>query len=130
TLDPAMTCLAYLKNNAFDEVCSDCESMENRVQTYRFCLYAAQFWGFHCRGEAETSSCIYQAVFRLLASENKRNSILQMTRYADSTWDRLSFTNGQTLLHIIAKTGLATISRYFLDRKPKRDLYIAGCKRD
>ena len=100
--------------------------METRVQTYRFCLYAAKFWGFHTRGEAETLSCIQQAVFRLLESENKRNSILQMARYADWTWDRLSFTKGQTMLHVIATNGLATICRHFLNEKLKYALYVSG----
>ena len=39
----AKTCLAYLEYNAFDNICQNEESMETRVQTYKLCLYAAQF---------------------------------------------------------------------------------------
>ena len=119
------TCLAYLEHNAFDNVCSDNESMENRVQTFGFCLYAAQFWGFHVRGKTEILPCVQQAIFRLLASENRRNSILQMARYAESKWNRLSFARNQSLLHIAAKNGLSIICQHFLHKQPKYALYIS-----
>ena len=124
----AKTCLNFLENPIFDNICSDLESMELRVQTYRFCLYASKFWAFHTRGDAEVYSCIRQAVFRLFELENKRNSILQMEEYEEEAFvdDRLKlfFIKGQTILHIIAKNGLPTICRHFLDAIPKDSLYI------
>jgi hypothetical protein len=111
----ATTCLAYLENNAFNNIVADHKSMQIRVQRYQLCLYAASFWGFHVRGKAETFPSIKEAVFRIWEIENKRDSILQMTRYANFKRDRLSFTKGQTLLHIIASNGLATICKHFLD---------------
>jgi hypothetical protein len=112
----ARTCLTYLEYDVFNDICSD-ESMETRVQTYKLCLYAAQFWGFHIRGKAENLPCIQQGVFRLLASEKKRNSIVQMANYAHS-WDRRFLVEGQTLLHIIARNGLATICGNLLNQRP------------
>lgn len=121
----AKTCLAYLEYDAFNDICSDRKSMESRVQMYRFSLYAAKFWGFHVRGEAESLSCVQQTIFRLLASENKRNSILQMAHYADSEWGLLFFTGGQTTLHVIATNGLAIVCKYFLNGQPRHALDIS-----
>jgi hypothetical protein len=128
-IDLAKTCLTYLEHNAFNDICANKESMETRVQTYKLCLYAAKFWGSHTRGETETLACIEQAVFRLLASENKRDSILQMIEYANSTWGELSFVKGQSLLHIIAQNGLATICKHVLKEKVKQELYITDSYR-
>lgn len=120
----AKTCLAYLEYNAFNCICSNKKSMEIRIQTYRFCLYAARFWGFHVRGEAESLSCVQRTIFRLLASENKRNSIVQMAEYAYSRRGLPSFTEGQTALHIVATNGLATVCKHLLDRQPRYALYV------
>jgi hypothetical protein len=129
-VEPAKTCLAYLENSAFDDVCLDYKSRKTRLETYRFSRYATQFWGFHVRGEAEALSCIQEAVFRLLASQNRRNSINQMETYDERfMWlePSPSFVGGQTLLHFIAKNGLATICRNFLDEKQKHELYVPSC---
>lgn len=121
----AKTCLNYLMNDAFNDICLDEKSMEIRVQKYRFCLYAAQFWGFHVRGDAELCPWVEQSVFRLLASETRRDSVLQMERWADSIWDRLSFIRGQTVLHIIAQNGLTTLCNRFLKGQPRHAIYIS-----
>lgn len=122
----AKTCLNYLENNAFLEICSDNESMKTRVKNYKLCLYAATFWGYHVR-QAETSLCIQDAVLQLLESENKRNSIIQMATYADRTWGRPWFIEHQTMLHVIATNGLAKICRHWLNENLKYALYVYGC---
>ena len=45
----------------------------------------------------------------MLISEKTKNSILQIESYCNSTWNNISFTKGQTLLHIIAEKGLETV---------------------
>jgi len=111
----AQACLEYLSLDIFDKPCPESlESMEKRVQKYKFSRYAAQFWGLHTRGEAEKYPCIQQAVLSLLASENK-DSMLQLEAYASSSGGRMSFAKGQTLLHVIAQNGLATICKWVLD---------------
>lgn len=57
-----------------------------------------------------------RGVFQLLESENKRNSILQMTSYADSTWNLLYYIQNQTALTPSPGTDFASISwtRYAL----------------
>lgn len=121
----AETCLKYLENNAFDDICFEEKFMEARVENYRFCLYAAKFWAFHIRGKLETS--MQKAVFRLLQSENKRNSILQMATYADRIWDSLSFTKRLTMLHVIAANGLTKICTHLLNEKLTYALHGSGC---
>jgi hypothetical protein len=124
----AKTCLRYLMKDAFDSVCSSIYSMEMRVQEHRFCLYAARFWGYHTRGAAESFPDIAQTVFKLLESEDKRDSIMQMETYSDirNKWwvEKPSFPKGQTILHILAMNGLAIICTHLLDRKPEHESYI------
>lgn len=77
------------------------------------------------RGEAENELDIQHALLSILESENKRNSMLQMETYAKSNWGGISFTKGQTLLHVVAKNGLATICERVLSKRIKEnDTYI------
>jgi hypothetical protein len=108
------TCLTYLLFDAFDTLCLDLKSVEKRVEKYKFSRYAAQFWVLYTKGEAENELDIQRAVLSLLASENKRDSMLQLEKYANSSWGNISFTKGQTLLHVIAKNGLTTICELVL----------------
>jgi hypothetical protein len=121
----ATICLAYLENKAFDDIVTNGKSMRIRVEKYKLCLYAARFWDSHVRGEAEKLSSIKKAFFRTWGMENKRNSILQMTNYPISKRNSLHITAGQTLLHIIASNGLASICKFFLDGESE-DGFI-GC---
>jgi Ankyrin repeats (3 copies)/Ankyrin repeat len=122
----AQVCLTYLTFNEFDNSCLGKESMGVRVQKYKFSRYAAQFWGVHTRGEPENEPYIQRAVLSLLASENKKDSMLQLETYANSSWGDISYTKGQTLLHVIAKNGLATICRFILDECNKGELQTLG----
>ena len=117
----ANTCLTYLAFKTFDEPYLD----KRRVQRYKFSRYAAQFWALHTKGEAENEPDIQRAVLSLLASENKKDSMLQLETYANSSWGNISFTKGQTLLHVIAKNGLATICKRVLSRRINgNDTYV------
>jgi len=111
----AKTCITYLASVQFDSPCVDKKSLKERAQKYKFSRYAAQFWGLHTRGEAENEPDVQRAILSLLASENKKDSMLQLETYANSSWGNISFTKGQTLLHVIAKNGLATICKWVLD---------------
>jgi Ankyrin repeats (3 copies) len=115
-VDIAATCLTYLLFDVFDAPCSNDEALLARSRKFSFARYAAQFWGIHSRGKAESFPPIQKAVLLLLASENKKNSMLQLEAYSNSTWPVGSFTGGQTLLHVIAAKGLGTICRLVLDR--------------
>ena len=119
----AQTCLAYLEHDLLDGICSDKASMETRLQTYKFCGYAVNFWGFHVRGEVENLAEIQQTVVRLFASEGKKNFILQTASYLTSSWDRLSFVRDQNILHIVAANGLALMCRQFLGINLRDETY-------
>ena len=119
----ANTCLTYLLLDVFDEFRQqDREHVKERVQKYKLSRYAAQYWGLHTRGKAENKPDIQRKVLSLLASENKKSSMLQMEVYANSSCIYIDFTKGQTLLHVIAKNGLTSICRYILDERNKGEL--------
>lgn len=120
-VDLAKICLTYLEFEAFDNPCSK-EELEKRVRKYKLCSYAAQFWGLHIKGEAETLPCIQERFFRLLESDNKRMSILQIKSHAEEHGDY--FTIGQTLLHVIADNGLTTLCNLYLDGRSKHRMYV------
>jgi len=122
----AKSCLTYLEYEAFDEICSNPKSLDIRLEKYKFCRYAAQFWGFHVRREVENEPDVQRAVLSLLASENKKDSMLQIEQYANSSLGSIHFTKGQTLLHVIAKNELATICRFILDERNCRGFQGLG----
>jgi hypothetical protein len=109
--DLAKTCLTYLAFDEFDVQGSEKAFVENRLKNYNFGRYAACFWAFHTK-EAEESPDVQEAVFACLVSEAKRNSMLQIATYARRG---ISFTRGQTLLHVLAENGLAKICALVLD---------------
>jgi hypothetical protein len=111
----AKTCLTFLAFTVFGEPCSDTESMEERVHKYKFGLYAAENWGFHTAGEAEESPDIQRILCDSFVSETRRNAILQIHTYAQSNRRTIAFTKGQTLLHVLADKGLATLCKLILD---------------
>jgi hypothetical protein len=111
----ANTCIAYLGFDAFDEYCRKAKTLEKWVQNYKFGSYAAEFWGFHTRGEAEKLPHVQRTVLSLLASDTKRNSMLQLKYHSRYDWGSISF-DGITILHIISEEGLVTICRLILGR--------------
>jgi hypothetical protein len=112
--DVAMTCLTYLDFEEFNHVCGDFEEMRERIASYKFYHYAAQFWGVHTKGEAENLDTIRQAVARVVFSENKMNSMVQAANNAE--WEfSMEFTNQQTWLHFAACQGLATFSKIIFE---------------
>jgi hypothetical protein len=113
----ANICINYLMNYAFENPCLDWETMLSRGENHRFLSYASRFWGFHVRGEAESTQSTYAAVFKPLGSEERRKSILQMAecgngdvvkvgRFIHPSFDHLC---GVTILHILARDGLSII---------------------
>jgi len=122
--DIARGCLTYLCLDVFDDFRDKDSEVKDRAQKYELSRYAAQYWGVHTRGELEKDPHIQGAVLSLLASGNKKDSMLQLETYANSGWGDIFFTRGQTLLHVIAKNGLATIcERVLYGRINGKDTY-------
>jgi hypothetical protein len=125
----ATACLTYLNFNVFaDGPCKDRFLLEEWRKILEFGRYAALFWGQHTRGEAENKPDVQRVVLSLLASEKKKDLMLQMATYAKSSWGDIDFTKGQTLLHVIAKNGLATICRFIFDERNRGECKDTTCE--
>jgi hypothetical protein len=101
----AKTCLTCLEHEAFDF-----RSGYNykNMESLTFYHYAAEFWGFHVRGEAENVPGLYEAVCRLLSSESRRKSFIRMQNFS------YPFDEAPTILQIFAVNGLAVMCERFL----------------
>jgi hypothetical protein len=106
----AKTCLTYLEHEAFDFRSGfNYKNMESVTRKYTFYCYAAEFWGFHVRGEAENVPGIYEAVCRLLSPTSRRRSIMRM----QNLWVR-TYMEAPTILQIFAANGLVVMCKRFL----------------
>jgi hypothetical protein len=112
--DIALRCLTYLNFDIFEDFREDETFVIDRMNRFKFSKYAAQFWAVHTRGKAEESEEVQCAVLRLLESENKKKSMLQIAGFTRSRFGRITLTKGQTPLHIIAEEGLTAICGIFL----------------
>ena len=108
----ASSCLTYLAFNVFDKPCTNKKSLEDRLKEYKLSVYAAQYWGAHTRGHAETK--MGNAIIQTFQSRGKLDSIAQIERHELKPWD-FAIHSGLSLLHIVAANGLATICQYFLN---------------
>jgi hypothetical protein len=108
----ANTCLTYLSFDVFERgPCEDEESLYERLNTYKASKYVAEYWGMHAK-KAEGIAQVQQAVVVVLASESRRNSILQMEAYVT---DAPIFIGGQTVLHVMVRSGLVKTCITVLD---------------
>lgn len=123
--DLASVCIDYLASDAFEDgPCQNVAALRGRLEKHKASLYVAQFWALHTDGEAEKCPDVQQAIRRLFGSENKKNSMLQIEKYANSYSD-VSVIADQTLVHILADKGLATLCRLVLDERGNAiDTYV------
>jgi ankyrin repeat protein len=110
----AKSCLVYLSFDVFENAaCQTQKDCRCLVKTYKLMLYSCKYWGTYVKGVAEDDVGVRKLLFRLLASVGKRECMLKMRFFTE--W-RLLYAAGQTSLHIIAGTGLASICRSFLTK--------------
>ena len=116
--DLAKTCLIYLTFSEFNWPCQSDEQLAVRIEKHKFGCYAAKFWGDHTRGDPENDDNIQQGVLLLLTLENYKDSMLQMEQspFLGLRRPRYPFITEETLLHIIARKGLATLCKQALSR--------------
>jgi len=114
----AKTCLIYLTFSEFKWPCQNDQQLAARLEKHKFGYYAAKFWGHHTRGDPENGDNIQQRVLLLLTSENYKDSMLQMEQspFLGLRRPRYPFITEETLLHIFAWNGLATLCRQVLSR--------------
>jgi ankyrin repeat protein len=102
----AMSCLTYLMFNVFSQCCHGKSAIEKRLNIYKFSRYAVENWGFHVK-ESEDNRQVQETVLACFMSQTRRDAILQMEVYGRSNGRSSVFTEGQTLLHMLADKGLA-----------------------
>jgi len=112
-VDFAKVCLACLNFQEFESPCESPESMEKMLQKHPFFRYIGEYWGPHL-SEADEDVDVQKLVLCVFVSESKRYWALRMKRYVifgeEDMWDN----EGQTLLHVIAKNGLAMSCKFAL----------------
>lgn len=121
--DVAKTCLAYLSFDVFNEgPCVDKPTLDSRVERYEASDFVCKFWSSYAR-RVDESPDVQIAILEVLASENRRESMLQIESYIDSNRTDISFTEGQTLVHVLARAGLSTLCGRVLDENDILDGY-------
>jgi hypothetical protein len=104
----AKTCLQYLGSSVFMHVCESSTALNERFEKYKAISYVVKSWEKHT-ASGKDSPDVLETFISLVKSENRRNSILQMEGYVESEFANMSFTSGLTVLHLIAKIGLAAL---------------------
>ena len=109
--DLAKSCLSYIKLNVFGDCCEDEESLQKRLERYKFSRYVAQFWGFHLSGEPEKD--LQQTIFDTFhPSTGRLKSMVQIRTY---NVGRGFFVPRKTLFfHAVAANGLSTLCEIML----------------
>jgi hypothetical protein len=119
----ARTCLTYLGFEIFNEPCTSKPLLEERMREFAFSSYAAKYWVEHTRGNNERE--LQNSLLDTFRSPGKRESMGQIQRYALRDWFSFAASIDQSLLHIVAGNGLATVCISLLDEGlDDNDLYI------
>jgi hypothetical protein len=119
----AKTCLTYLGLEIFDEPCMDETSLIERLNIFAFSRYAAKYWAEHIRGDKEPE--LQSALSETFDSSGRRDSMYQVQYYFSERWFPFVGSSAQSLLHIVAANGLATVCAGLLDEGPDdNDLYV------
>lgn len=113
----AMSCLTFLGLDVFNDPCVYGRSLLGRLKRYPFGHYAARYWAEHARDTAEETEEIQRAIIRTFQAAGKRESMIQIRRYYESTQSNLPALTGRSLLHIVAVNGLVNTCRNILNKK-------------
>jgi hypothetical protein len=117
----AETCLTYLSFHEFERgPCLSESDLNLRIEQHLAVEYVAGFWGFPAR-QSEESCDVTEVALTFLTDQNKRNSMLQMEAFVNSKGHHTSFRDDRTILHVIAKNGLATICQLVLNGSLNRN---------
>jgi len=111
----AKTCLIYLGSNVMDSPCPDKQSLQQRMETYKFSRYASQYWAEHIRGDKMCEKEIQSLFIDTFGLSGKRDSMVQVKIYAESRWGYFIRSPVWSLLHVVAESGLTTICRRLLN---------------
>jgi hypothetical protein len=121
----AKTCITYLGLDIFNEPCTSEMSLDERLSHFACSTYAAKYWAEHTRGNNERE--IQSSLLKLFRLRGKRESMSQIQIYSSGRWKPFADSIGQSLLHIVAANGLATVCISLLrEGFDDNDLYILG----
>jgi len=110
----ARTCLTYLNFEVFESgPCGTRETLDKRIRDYRLSEYASKYWSFHTQRSSD-DACVVRAVWDLLDSETKKDSMLQLRSSQENNWS-VTYSKGRTPLHILVQAGLEGICKSWLD---------------
>jgi hypothetical protein len=118
----AKICLTYLSFDEFEKGHSlDLDTFAARWRRFKAGYYVAKSWVLYAR-KAQASPDVRDLVLEFLASQRKVESMWQTTNVRSS---RSRSLNGETVLHLLAENGLATICSYVLvGRQTGIDKYV------
>lgn len=114
-VDLGTTCLIYLLFDIFGKgACFEQETWNCRLNSLKFCEFAAKYWGYYLQGDGEESESVRKDIFQLIDSKPKSESMLQLHFYSPGCYRFDNFPKGRTGLHILASQGLAKILKMAL----------------
>ena len=116
------TCLRYL---TFDEFARgpgrEKDALRARMTKYKFGRYAAVYWGDHAREAGQEVADVQQDIWKLLVSDNMRESMFEITWNSRRSIER---AKAMTMLHILAYKGLADMCRVILNGTLSSVMYL------
>lgn len=116
----AQICLTYLNFDEFEqEECKDQKDLSTRLGKYKAVNFISKYWGYYARA-SEDDPDVQKAILSLLTSEKKMSAMLEMEKFQPGeeifSWEDFhSNLSGQTILHVLAKNGLANMCTHLLD---------------
>jgi hypothetical protein len=112
-------CLTYLGFDVFKKPCSDWRIYKDvSCNTNQFSNHAFTFWSRYCRGDAEEEPNIRMAILEVLASSAWRSWMGLFESESEQPAPFLSYSvDGVTILHLLARYGLASVIRFHLNEK-------------
>ena len=81
-------CITYLTFDVFENGFCDYTAFRERREKYKASCYIGDSWGFHIR-QSEPWAVDQKAILALLASDNRRNSMLQMQDMLENTLEKV-----------------------------------------
>ncbi|KAF3916861.1 Ankyrin-1 [Dactylellina cionopaga] len=119
----AESCVTYLSFDTFSAgVCSDDETLENRLQEHPFLRYSAKHWGDHVRGGGERE--LLTLILAFLQDRSKADCATQVEFLPQISYHGSYnlYNKGLTAIHIAARWDLTWVLQNLLQRSDISDI--------
>jgi len=117
-IEIAKTCLIYLSFDAFVEGCCPTDDeMEIRLHKNHLLRYAANYWGYHARGDPEQNKITKELILKFLKQESKVACSTQVRYILPYQFEGYTqhFPKGVSALQIAASFGLKETARALIE---------------